>query len=32
LYAIGFSTATGAAIVVNLLGLTAVWYVSHHHD
>jgi predicted MFS family arabinose efflux permease len=32
LYAIGFSTATGAAIVVNLLGLAAVWYVSRHHD
>ena len=32
LYALGFSTVTGAAIVINLLGLAAVWYVSRHHD
>jgi predicted MFS family arabinose efflux permease len=32
LYTLGFSTVTGAAIVINLLGLAAVWYVSRHHD
>ena len=32
LYTLGFSTVTGAAIAVNLLGLAAVWYVSRHHD
>jgi predicted MFS family arabinose efflux permease len=32
LYAIGFSFVTGAAVIFNLLGLAAVWYVSHHHD
>jgi predicted MFS family arabinose efflux permease len=32
LYAIGFSFVTGAAVVFNLLGLAAVWYVSYHHD
>ena len=31
LYALGFSTVTGAAIVINLLGLAAVWYVLRHH-
>jgi DHA1 family inner membrane transport protein len=31
LYAVGFGTVTGAAVVVNLLGLAAVWYVSRHH-
>jgi predicted MFS family arabinose efflux permease len=32
LYALGFSVVTGAAVVFNLLGLAAVWYVSRHHD
>ena len=32
LYALGFSTVTGAAVAFNLLGLAAVWYVSRHHD
>jgi len=32
LYALGFSMVTGAAIVFNLLGLAAVWYVSQHHE
>jgi len=32
LYALGFSTVTGAAIIVNLFALAAVWYVSRHHD
>lgn len=32
LYAASFSFVTLAAIVFNLLGLAAVWYVSHHHD
>lgn len=31
LYALGFTTVTGAAILVNLLALAAVWYVSRHH-
>jgi predicted MFS family arabinose efflux permease len=32
LYAFGFGTVTGAAMVFNLLALVAVWYVSKHHD
>jgi predicted MFS family arabinose efflux permease len=32
LYTLGFSVVTGAAVAFNLLGLAAVWYVSHHHD
>ncbi len=32
LYAFGFGTVTGAAVVFNLLALVAVWYVSKHHD
>jgi predicted MFS family arabinose efflux permease len=32
LYALGFSTVTGAAVVFNLFGLAAVWYVSRQHD
>jgi MFS transporter, DHA1 family, inner membrane transport protein len=32
LYALGFSFVTGAAVIFNLLGLAAVWYVSRHHD
>lgn len=32
LYAVGFSHIMGAAIVFNLLGLAAVWYVSRHHE
>ncbi|MCI0609244.1 MAG: MFS transporter [Anaerolineae bacterium] len=32
LYALGFSFVTGAAVIFNLLGLVAVWYVSRHHD
>lgn len=32
LYALGFTTVTGASIFVNLLALVAVWYVSRHHD
>lgn len=32
LYSLGFSTVTGAAIVINMLGLAAVWYVSRHHE
>jgi predicted MFS family arabinose efflux permease len=32
LYAIGFFYVTGAAILFNLLGLAAVWYVSRHHN
>jgi DHA1 family inner membrane transport protein len=31
LYSIGFFYVTGAAIIFNLLGLVAVWYVSRHH-
>jgi hypothetical protein len=31
LYALGFSFVTAAAVVINLLGLAAVWYVSRHH-
>jgi predicted MFS family arabinose efflux permease len=31
LYSIGFFYVTGAAIIFNLLGLIAVWYVSRHH-
>ncbi len=32
LYALGFSMVTGAAVLFNLLGLVAVWYVAKHHD
>jgi len=32
LYALGFSYVTGAAVIFNVLGLAAVWYVSRHHD
>ena len=32
LYLLGFSVVTGGAIVFNILGLIAVWYVSRHHD
>ena len=32
LYAFGFSVVTGTAVVINLLGLAAVWYVSRYHD
>lgn len=32
LYGLGFSFVTGAAILFNLLGFAAVWYVSRHHD
>ena len=32
LYALGFTFVTGGAVVFNLLGLIAVWYVSRHHD
>jgi predicted MFS family arabinose efflux permease len=32
LYALGFSFVTSAAVIFNLLGLVAVWYVSRHHD
>jgi DHA1 family inner membrane transport protein len=32
LYGVGFSLVTGGAILFNLLGLAAVWYVSRHHD
>lgn len=32
LYVAGFSYNMSAAIVLNLLGLAAVWYVSRHHD
>jgi DHA1 family inner membrane transport protein len=32
LYLLGFSVVTGAAVVFNILGLIAVWYVSRHHD
>ena len=32
LYVLGFSIVTGAAVVFNILGLIAVWYVSRHHD
>ena len=32
LYAVGFPYIMAAAILFNLLGLGAVWYVSHHHD
>lgn len=32
LYAFGFSVVTAAAVMFNLLGLAAVWYVSRHHD
>jgi len=31
-YTLGFPVVTGAAVVFNLLGLAAVWYVSRHHD
>ena len=32
LYASGFSLVTGTAVIFNLLGLAAVWYVSNHHE
>ena len=32
LYALGFSMITGAAVMFDLLGLAAIWYVSRHHD
>ena len=32
LYALGFPFVTGGAVLFNLLGLIAVWYVSRHHD
>lgn len=32
LYILGFSVVTGAAIIFNILGLIAVWYVARHHD
>lgn len=32
LYSLGFGTITIAAILFDLLGLAAVWYVSHHHE
>ncbi|GMV32794.1 MAG: hypothetical protein DCC59_04555 [Chloroflexi bacterium] len=32
LYGIAFAYIMGAAILFNLLGLAAVWYVSGHHD
>jgi DHA1 family inner membrane transport protein len=32
LYALGFSFVTGAAVIFNILGLVAVWYVSRHHE
>jgi DHA1 family inner membrane transport protein len=32
LYVPGFSFLTGAAVIFNLLGLAAVWYVSNHHE
>ena len=32
LYTSGFAIVTGAAVLFNLLGLAAVWYVSRHHD
>jgi len=32
LYALGFNFVTGAAILFNLLGLVAVWYLSSHHE
>lgn len=32
LYVPGFSFLTGACVIFNLLGLAAVWYVSHHHE
>ncbi len=32
LYALGFSFVAGAAVIFNILGLAAVWYVSRHHD
>ena len=32
LYAVGFSIVTGTAVIFNLLGLAAVWYVAKHHD
>ena len=32
LYSIGFTSLTIAAIVFNVLGLAAVWYVSKHHE
>jgi len=32
LYKIGFGSVTVAAIVFNLIGLTAIWYVARHHD
>jgi len=32
LYALGFTFVTGTAILFNLLGLAAVWYISRHHE
>jgi predicted MFS family arabinose efflux permease len=32
LYALGFGAVTGTAVIFNLLALSAVWYVSKHHD
>jgi predicted MFS family arabinose efflux permease len=31
LYALGFSSVTAASVLINLLGLGAVWYVSRYH-
>ena len=32
LYAFGFPMTAGAAILINLVGLAAVWYVGKHHS
>jgi len=32
LYGLGFSAVTASAVVFNLFGLAAVWYVSRHHS
>jgi predicted MFS family arabinose efflux permease len=32
LYTLGFPFVTGSAVVFNMIGLLAVWYVSKHHD
>lgn len=32
LYVPGFAFLTGAAVIFNLLGFAAVWYVSNHHE
>ena len=32
LYVLGFTFVTGTAVLFNLFGLAAVWYISNHHE